>query len=183
MQDWLLAVHCAPTLAGLKTGSLFTCQIGSRAQIERMLAEWNQMLSPKGLYAMVLRIKGNRALVYLYRRTRLEKDLSGQEIQHFLREKGYVSGDMEQMLGHLAERIRESEEFPHEIGLFLGYPYGDVKGFIENQGRNCKCAGCWKVYTDECRAQELFEKYRCCTESYCKKVREGMSIRQMIVAA
>ena len=29
--------------------------------------------------------------------------------------------------------LRLSEEFPHEIGLFLDYPLEDVKGFIENR--------------------------------------------------
>ena len=39
-------------------------------------------------------------------------------------------------------------KFPHEIGIFLGYPLADVAGFIRNKGRNCKCIGTWKVYGD-----------------------------------
>ncbi len=183
MEEWLLATHCAPTLAGLKTGSLFTCRISGRAQIAETIADWNRMFSGKGLFAKVLRIFQDRALIYVYRKTRLEADLSGIKVQHFLRGHGYVSGDIEQMLLHLAKRVRDNEEFPHEIGLFLGYPFEDVKGFIENKGKNCKCVGCWKVYTDECRAREIFSAYRYCTEFYCRRIREGVSIQQLIVAA
>ena len=183
MEEWLLATHCAPTLAGLKTGSLFTCRITGRAQIAETIADWNRMFSGKGLFAKVLRTFQDRALIYVYRKARLEEDLSGTEVQDFLRAHGYVSGDIEQMLLHLAERIRDNEEFPHEIGLFLGYPFEDVKGFIENKGKNCKCVGCWKVYTDECRAKEIFSAYRYCTEFYCRRIREGVSIQQLIVAA
>lgn len=28
----------------------------------------------------------------------------------------------------------------------LGYPAEDVQGFIENETKECKCVGCWKVY-------------------------------------
>ena len=34
----------------------------------------------------------------------------------------------------LIGRLQENEGFPHEIGLFLGYPPEDVLGFIENKG-------------------------------------------------
>lgn len=47
---------------------------------------------------------------------------------------------------NLRIRINSSKTFPHEIGLFLGYPVEDVKGFIENKGENCVKCGAWKVY-------------------------------------
>lgn len=43
---------------------------------------------------------------------------------------------LEQLLERLSGRISASEDFPHEIGLFLGYPVDDVTGFIQNKGRN-----------------------------------------------
>ena len=33
MSEELLIAHCSPTMAGLKTGSLFTCPMQSRAEI------------------------------------------------------------------------------------------------------------------------------------------------------
>jgi hypothetical protein len=48
--------------------------------------------------------------------------------------------------------------FPHEIGVFLGYPAEDVLGFIINEGRNYVCCRHWKVYHDIERAQEMFRR-------------------------
>ena len=97
---------------------------------------------------------------------------------------GYTQkDDLYEIFRRLSLRLRENSEFPHEIGLFLGYPLADVKGFIENKGRNCKCSGCWKVYEDEEKAQKLFIKYRKCTDIYCQKLKEGTSILRLTVAA
>lgn len=190
MQELLLVTHCAPTLAGIKTGNLFNCHYTDRGQLEMTVQSWNQMFGRKGLSARILKAEAERALIYVYRRNCLEKDLADERVWNFLQKQGYplvgrVGRCLENtdgMLEYLAERIKGNAEFPHEIGLFLSYPFEDVKGFIENRGQNCKCVGCWKVYTDECAAQKLFEKYQWCTKVYCRKFREGIPIQQLIVA-
>jgi len=83
----------------------------------------------------------------------------------------------------LKQRVESSSDFPHEIGLFLGYPLGDVKGFIENAGKNSKCTGCWKVYCDECEALKLFRKYKKCTYVYCEMFKKGVPVMRFTVAA
>lgn len=188
MQELLLVTHCAPTLAGLKTGNLFTCHYTEKEQLFEVVMGWNQMFERKGLYVQMLKAEAGRALIYVYRRHRLEQDLAEERVQEFLQEHGYPCKAAEEeriaaMLECLAERICGNEEFPHEIGLFLGYPFEDVKGFIENRGQNCKCVGCWKVYTDECAAQKLFAKYQWCTRIYCRKFREGTPIQKLVVTA
>ncbi len=183
MQELLLVTHCAPTLAGLKTGNLFTCRYSDSSQMNTVVSEWNQMFNGKGLLVRILKEEEGRALIYVYRKAKLEQDLADLRVQEFLKGQGYCCGSIEAMLLHLSERIRENAEFPHEIGLFLGYPYEDVKGFIENKGKNCKCTGCWKVYTDECTARKLFQKYQWCTEVYCRKLKEGIPLQRLVVAA
>ena len=179
MQELLLVTHCAPTLAGLKTGNLFTCRYSDSSQMNTVVSEWNQMFNGKGLLVRILKEEEGRALIYVYRKA----NLADLRVQEFLKGQGYCCGSIEAMLLHLSERIRENAEFPHEIGLFLGYPYEDVKGFIENKGKNCKCTGCWKVYTDECTARKLFQKYQWCTEVYCRKLKEGIPLQRLVVAA
>ena len=84
-------------------------------------------------------------------------------------------------LRRLFERLRTSEAFPHEIGLFLGYPPEDVEGFIAQ--RTCaKCVGCWKVYGDVERAQRLFARYAHCTDIYLRKFAQGRDIERLTVA-
>ena len=70
-----------------------------------------------------------------------------------------------------------------EIGLFLGYPLGDVAGFIRNRGKNCKCSGCWKVYCNELEAQKRFAQIQKCRQVYTRLWTQGRSLWQLTVAA
>ena len=47
-EDYLIR-NCAPTLAGLKTGSLFACPYDSREGLTRFLRDLNRRLGPKGV--------------------------------------------------------------------------------------------------------------------------------------
>lgn len=49
------------------------------------------------------------------------------------------------------------------MGLFLGYPYDDVMAFIEHEGRDYLCCGCWKVYSNQQSAETCFARYKRCT--------------------
>lgn len=83
----------------------------------------------------------------------------------------------------LKERLWEYNGFPHEIGVFLGYPLEDVVGFIQNEGRECKCCGLWKVYCNEAETKKLFEKMQKCTRIYLRVFAEGRPISNMTVCA
>ena len=184
MSEQILAAHCSPTLAGIKTGNLFTCCIPEGKTLFSVIHRWNTLLNPKGVFILAFPCRADRAMIYVYRKSRLEKDLFSPETQLFLREFGYgQENNLPAILAKLAERLEKSSGFPHEIGLFLGYPLEDVKGFIANKGRNCKCTGYWKVYGDVGTAQNLFQKYRKCTDIYCRKLREGTSILRLTVTA
>ena len=85
-------------------------------------------------------------------------------------------------VAQLIRRFRESGEFPHEVGLFLSYPPEDVQGFIDHRAVDFKCAGLWKVYGDEQRAQLLFDRFRRCTQRYCALWQTGYRLEQLAVA-
>ena len=68
----------------------------------------------------------------------------------------------------------EKDGFPHEVGLFLGYPLDDVTGFIEQKGKNYKCCGIWKVYGNPTsRPRMLFRKLKKCSEIYRRLFADG----------
>jgi hypothetical protein len=71
-------------------------------------------------------------------------------------------------------------EFPHEIGLLLGYPADDVKGFIDNGGKNFLYTGYWKVYSDLHETIEVFEKYNHAKKLITQLVKQGSSIRSIL---
>ena len=192
MSEDLIVRHCAPTLAGLKTGNMF---------------HLNQILADKVLRVTVLRIachasksqsksrsknsskcRGThcgkgwiRALIYIYRPGRLQSDLDVGEAKDFLLRFGYEESSLDGCISRLADRIYECDEFPHEVGLFLGYPPEDVKGFIELGGRNSKASGYWKVYGDVDRAQKQFERFSKCTGVYLECLGRGLPITKLAV--
>ena len=182
MSEEYVVRQCAPTLAGIKTGSLFPCPYQSRQALMSEIRALNRRLSPKGLILLPVRYLDGKVLLYLYRPSNLRHDLKNRLAAQVLEQAGYSCSKSEQCVVPLIRRLKENEDFPHEIGLFLSYPPEDVKGFIDNRACNFKCSGLWKVYGDEARAQAMFARFRKCTEIYCKLWQEGSSIEQLAVA-
>ena len=183
MSEEQVVRNCAPTLAGLKTGNLFACPYENREDLLDFLRSLNRRLGKKGVRAVPLRIRQDRALIYLYRPARLEKDLSCASCEALLSEFGYNCRGGSRCLTKLARRLKQQEDFPHEIGLFLSYPPEDVKGFIDNNAANFKYSGLWKVYGDEKRAKAMFEKFKKCTDIYCRMWQAGVSLDRLAVSA
>lgn len=183
MSDDEIISQAAPTLAGLKTGSLFPCAYDCYGDLLREIRACNRALAAKGLKLLSLRRNGRQALLYLYRPERLRADLAQSEAAALLRDAGYRDLRQEKCLAELARRLRAYGDFPHEIGLFLSYPPEDVRGFIEHRGRDSKLDGCWKVYGDVQRARRLFRAYRLCTDSYRRRSAAGASVARLAVAA
>ena len=181
MSDQFIAKYCAPTLAGIKTGSLFTAAFEDRKALYRELRDLNAVLTRHGLRAVPLRLSRRRALIYLYRPDALSRDLCSPEAVAILRARGYRDADPGLCLKRLIRRLRETDEFPHEIGLFLSYPPEDVIGFMENPHAGYKCVGFWKVYGDKERAERTFARYRRCTEALCRAAANGNKLENLIV--
>lgn len=182
MYDDLLIRHCAPTLAGIKTGSLFLCPYENRTQLLNGLGSFNHRLKSRGIRAVPLRFSDKKALVYVYRPKRLSADLSHAEAVDILTVRGYDADSCEKCVVRLAKKLRQQADFPHEIGLFLGYPPEDVRGFMENRACGCKCTGCWKVYGDVDAARKKFAQYKKCTRVYCDRRAKGADIERLTVA-
>ena len=181
MSDHDIIRHCAPTLAGIKTGSLFTCAYESKDTLNRSLQQINHRLGSKGLRAIPLRFSEERALIYLYRPKSLSKDLSDSIAAELLQQYGYRPARCGECVVRLAQKLRQEHDFPHEIGLFLGYPPEDVRGFIDNNACSCKCVGYWKVYGDEEAARKKFAQYKKCTQVYCDRWAKGADIERLTV--
>lgn len=99
-----------------------------------------------------------------------------------LRSFGYNIENPDVCVVQLMRRLKKSGEFPHEIGLFLGYPAEDVCGFIENRAGGAKFTGYWKVYGDLETAQRTFAQYKKCTDVYCAQYAKGSTIKKLTVA-
>ena len=181
MPDSIIIENCSPTLAGIKTGNIFTIDRSLISDIKEELRELNRCFKGKGLRAIPLKISEKNVIIYLYRPGKLKADLSSDEAKDILKKKGYCCDSIENAIVNLIHHIREDGSFPHEIGLFLGYPPIDVKGFMEDTRKGVKCVGYWKVYGDKEKAEKTFSNYRKCTEAYKKCLSCGRHLSQMIV--
>ena len=182
MSEELLVRQAAPTLAGIKTGSLFPCQYETRRQLTSDIRHLNRILRGKGLCLLPLRMRERRALLYLYRPAQLQRDLQNGLAAELLHQAGYAAGSCAQCVAELIRRFRRDSAFPHEVGLFLSYPPEDVRGFLMGCSEDCKCAGLWKVYGDEAAAKRLFDSYKKCTSIYCARWRAGLELARLAVA-
>lgn len=181
MSEEILVKYGAPTLAGLKTGNLISCSYTSKEQFISDLRKLNKRLKDRGIRLIPMRFYDKRGLVYVYRPEHLRRDFSECDAVELLEKYGYPHLHPEKCVVLLADKLRRSNDFPHEIGLFLSYPPEDVRGFIENKPGSCKCTGCWKVYGDEQKALKTFAKYQKCTDVYCAMHNKGAQLEKLTI--
>jgi len=172
--------HCAPTLAGVKTANMFSYRFASIEILTKDINAINIKLNPKGVFAVILHAANNSAKIFVYRLSRLAADLAQDDTLAFLSAYGYRTPFVDDCISRLKERFLTSREFPHEIGLFLGYPLYDVIGFIKNSGKNSKSSGCWKVYHDEKEAEKKFAIYQNCKRAYLHYFSQGKPIEHLV---
>ncbi len=166
--------HCAPTLAGIKCGSMFMMR-SAKDEVLGDVRRLNRETSGLGVIALVLKAGDDGALVYVYRPGMLSEVLSDRRVRSFLEGLGYRDGSAPSLIRTLSERFGR-ERMPHEVGIFLGYPLEDVVGFIEKGGRGCSRSGCWKCYGDPARAEAMFERCKDCSARCSRIYMEGGSL-------
>ena len=177
----MLVRYCAPTLAGIKTGSMFSCSFADKDSLRTYIRKLNRSLCGKGIRAVPLKFQNGRALIYLYRPAYLTRDIKRDGAKRILHERGYGTECADKCVSLLRRRMYEKGEFPHEVGLFLGYPPEDVQGFISNKAVNYKYCGLWKVYGDVESAKQTFLRYKLCTDFYCTMLRNGNSLDRLTI--
>ena len=180
--EQFLVEQCAPVLAGIKPGSMFPYLPSEEERLPDLLRHWNGVLAPKGVQVTSIK-RCRRAggyLIYVYRPKQVEAILAEPAVAAFLQECGYTEDmTLPETLRLLTRRLCQNPEFPHEVGVFLGYPLRDILGFFEIRGRDCLCCGCWKVYHEPLKAQRTFRRDETCTRTYRELYRRGKSAEQL----
>ena len=130
--ETVMIEQCAPVLAGLKPAGLFRYETRDCADLAARVRRWNNQLGEKGLKVRVLKgcVHTHWYLIYVYRESRLRQVLADEAVREFLQREGYAlpedASDCDGMLQQLSRRLCCEADFPHEIGVFLGYPLTDV---------------------------------------------------------
>ncbi|MDE6760453.1 MAG: DUF3793 family protein [Lachnospiraceae bacterium] len=173
----LLAIHCAPVLSGIKAANMVTVTQNEYIGIK-------YILQGTDISCRFLKTGKDRGILYLYREKELVSYLHLKEIEIFLEEYGYLSNDLDVMLGHLEKRMdsycKGEILFPHEIGVFLEYPLTDVTGFLENKGKDFIYSGYWKVYHDAPKAVRKFTQYDTVRYRMVRAVASGWNIQEIM---
>ena len=155
----LLIFHCAPALAGIKPASLFAAQKG-RAEARQEALALSRQCEKAGASIRPVDVSEKTTLFFVYNRTLLSKTLRSSAKSHFIEEMGYdAAAPLEACVNRLCDRLKEasgaSRGFPHEVGVFLGYPLEDVE-----------------------KAQSLFNMYAECRRLFLLKAAAGYSLAE-----
>ena len=151
-----IAFQCAPVIAGLKVSNLLTVP---SAEDDYVIKE----LEGTCLSCMKLAEDRGRSTFMVYREKALEKWLLKKSNQLYLKESGLAGCSLAEVLTTVKLRYQcyagKKGQYPHEIGILLGYPAEDVKGFVVNNGRNYLDSGYWKIYSNPAEKRELFHEF------------------------
>ena len=161
-----LALEGAEVIEGAKPGNLINLVNRTRHCGLNPYRLWRRygeaMLAGTGLRGRVLKDRGDSMLLYLYRDDLLREHLAKRAVTVILGKLGYSSaGGPGEALDQLAARAQGCD-FPHEIGVFLGYPLKDVLAFMGRIPIAYTCQGPWKIYGDPRPSLELAERFREC---------------------
>lgn len=171
-----IVLQCAPFLKGLKVSCVISVA-------ETLCGQVEELFRGMDIAYHLLSCSEGRCLVLFYRPHELEMHLNRPDIYELLEGYGYADTDLSEMLERLALRVEEfagrSMGFPHEIGAFLGYPPEDVRGFIENEGKQYLMAGYWKVYGDLAGARMIFKEYDRAKDCAVNEFLSGKSVREI----
>ena len=167
-----LAGLCGAAMAGIKPASLAVC---GGEEAEELYAK-RRVFAEKGIRIEPLRTEKDKIVYLVFRENKLREQLTGEENAAFLRRYGYPAG-FEERLAFLRLRL-QSRCFPHEIGVFLGYPLEDIVGYL-NDPKGCIFSGAWKVYADPEKKKRLFEKYRRCSNYIMRRLLAGETLAQI----
>ena len=171
-----IVLQCAPFLKGLKV----SCVISVDAALYDGLGE---LFENMDISYHRLSCSEGKCLVLFYRPEKLKKYLEQPGVNALIQEYGYMDMSLDKILGRLSGRIddfaRRGIGFPHEIGVFLGYPPDDVKGFIENEGKKYLMIGYWKVYSNLAGARMVFKEYDRAKDCAVNEFLTGKSIREI----
>lgn len=161
-----LALEGAEVVEGEKPGNLVNLVNRDRSCGLNPYRLWKELgdslLEGTGIQALEMDDRGDSLLLYLYRSDLLRGLLQKRAVAIILGRQGYQqTDDPQETLLRLRERIQNGA-FPHEIGIFLGYPLKDVLAFMGQIRLAFSCQGPWKIYGDPASSLELVCRYRQC---------------------
>jgi len=161
-----LALEAAEVIAGEKPANMISIVNRRRLCGRNPYELWKQwgasVLAGSGLSVFELADSNNAVLLLIYRQDALLDLIARPGVRALLRRAGYDgSAGLCDLLERLASRI-STGSFPHEVGIFLGYPLKDVAGFMGLAAIPFTCQGPWKIFGNPGESLRLADRFRYC---------------------
>lgn len=180
---YCIAYQCAPVLVYIKPSNLLIV----KSEICRKLK--SDIIEAKANYKLLYKTD-NKYIYLIYRKKALEHLFSIRKNADYLSSIGYekylIENDIDAAIDYLALRLEgaleKKQDFPHEMGIFMGYPLEDVLGFINNKGNNYQLSGYWKVYKNKDVAIRLFKQYDLARNMALNLIKKGEALSSLCAA-
>lgn len=172
-----LILQCAPLIAGLKASNLLKINSDNEKDVEKLFS---------GTCISCIRLvkSGGKSVLLLYRADMLMDHIAKKDSRQLLMSMGYEDIDYLTLILHVRSKYEAytdgDSDFPHELGLLLGYPCEDVKGYMEDKGRHALYTGYWQVYKDPAAKVRIFEAYEKAREKMARLASDGMGLKQIM---
>ena len=174
------ALQCSPFITGLKIANLFSISIVQHSKLE-------YILTVSGYSFKQLYCTKNKIIYFLYHAKKLKEYFKMDIVRKILYQLGYpynTHKDINKMFAIFKEKyvgyMEGKCKFPHEMGIFLGYPVEDVIGYLKNNGKNSICVGYWKVYKDKEEKQKLFKEFECAKNNVIRYLAQGINMLEVM---
>ena len=155
---WLIEV-LGPIILGSKPAEILNLSSKDKFK-DSKLNDINSFFSncTKLSYEIINMPDGGIRLVFI-NKSALSNVLSNKKCLNFLKFIGYPSNyTLDGYIDLLINKLH-TKDFPHEIGIFLGYPLKDVVGFMGyGNYKFCKTRY-WRVYGDESISDDVYNKF------------------------
>lgn len=144
-----LAFQCAPLITGLKVSNLF--QIDSR-HYKRLC----EILDKSNFSFCGLGGRNGSVSLLIYQKEWLEQFLQQEEVRILMHRLGYRDLHLERVLTKFRSRyiryMQKKQQFPHEMGVLLGYPPEEWKALLYTKERTLCVRGIGKCMQNRKRS-------------------------------
>lgn len=174
----ILVQHCSPAIFGLKASNLISVSLDKCPNIENEIIKLNEMFNNR-ISFRILSKTNSSILVLVYKEAKLCRTIFNESNYEYLLNYSYpIEKNLDKYLIHLEKRLANSE-FPHEIGVFLGYSLDDIMEY-QNGNKNCLYVGYWKVFKDKEKKLKIFNQFTKCKNTVLSLVNKGYNLESII---
>lgn len=166
-----LIYHLAATMTGIKplTVMRFKPPLNQALACQNCVLQWRnlgrQFSAQAALGMRVLDQSERGETLLFFHREACRRLLAMAPVQTFLKERGLVYGREtvarpEKFIDQCLKEYRQGRSLPVELGLFMGIPLKDVRGFIAGDEVEAAATAGWKIYGCQQPSLVLANLYR-----------------------